>query len=51
MKQITVEVKVTNQFGQESVETFKGDWEKLHNNEWNEITRLLIDEAVSEKEF
>jgi hypothetical protein len=48
---ITVEIKVVNKDGEESTQTFVGTYGQLHNNDWNEITRLFIDEAVSEKEF
>lgn len=50
-KKITVEIKVVNESGQESIETFKGSYEKLLNNEWGEIVSNLIDESISEKEF
>lgn len=46
---IKVEIKVTNKYGQESIETYQRDYDSLHNEEWNEIVRLLLDETVSEK--
>lgn len=50
-KKIKVEIKVTNEYGQESIETYHGDYDTLHGNEWDEITRGLLDEAVSTKEL
>lgn len=51
MDKIIVEIKVTNKFGQESIKTFKSDYDGLHNNEWNEIVRGLLDETITTKEF
>lgn len=51
MDKIIVEIKVINKFGQESIETFKSDYDGLHNNEWNEIVRGLLDETITTKEL
>ncbi len=48
---ITVEIKVTNSAGSESTDTWHGNYDKMYNNEWEEITRGLIDEAVYPKEL
>lgn len=51
-KKINVEIIVTNEFGQQYSEMFRSDkYDKIYNTEWSEITRGLIDEAVSTKEL
>jgi len=51
-KKINVEIIVTNEFGQKYSEIFRSDdYDNIYNNEWDDITKGLIDEAVSTKEF
>lgn len=51
MEKITIEIKVTNQYGQEFSDKWVGEYDKVYNNEWDEITKGLIDESTSQKEF
>ncbi len=51
MPKLKVEIKVTNEAGQEIGDTWQHDYDSLHNEEWNEIVRGLLDEAISEKEI
>lgn len=48
---LIVEIKVTNKFGQELGDKWHGEYDHLHNEEWSEIVRGLLDEAISEVEF
>jgi len=48
---ITVEITITNEFGQQYGDVWKGKVDTVRNNEWDEITNGLIDEALSTKEF
>lgn len=50
-KKLKVKIVVINSSGQEIGDSWAGDYDSLHNEEWSEITRGLLDEAISEKEF
>jgi hypothetical protein len=48
---LKVKIVVINSIGQEIGDSWSGDYDSLHNEEWNEITRGLLDEAVSSREL